>query len=161
MSLTANLSFIPMKLATIFMLSAALFLVSSVQADETVKKHPTRGDVAGVEGEDPEMLDAQKKAQASLPHFVKAVQNREAGKRYHLKVKLSEGNDIEHVWLEPVKWNHPGLLGVLAVKPVAIKNKKRGDVIAPLPSDITDWVILSEDGSKQGGFTADVIEKRR
>ena len=42
----------------------------------------------------------------------------------------------------------------------SLKKHKKGDVIAPLPADVSDWVILSSDGSK-GGFTMDVIEKRR
>lgn len=130
-------------------------------AEETIEKHPDRKDVAGVDGEDKEMLAAQKKAFDTLKTFIEAIQDREDGKRYLLKVKLEEGDEVEHVWLEPVKWSDPGLLGILAVDPVAIKKHKKGDVIAPVPSEISDWVILSDDGSKQGGYTMDVIERRR
>ncbi len=114
-----------------------------------------------MDGEDKEMLAAQKKAFDTLKTFIEAIQDREDGKRYLLKVKLEEGDEVEHVWLEPVKWSDPGLLGILAVDPVAIKKHKKGDVIAPVPSEISDWVILSDDGSKQGGYTMDVIERRR
>ena len=82
-------------------------------------------------------------------------------KRYLLKAVIMEGQDTEHVWLEPVKWNDPGLVGILAVDPITIKKHKKGDEITPQPEEVTDWVILSRDGSKKGGFTIDVIEKRR
>ncbi len=150
-----------MKQNIILICAIALTQITPMNADEKIERHPTRDDVAGVDGEDKEMLEAQKKAQDSLMQFIKAIQKREEGKRYLLKVKLSEGEEIEHVWLEPVKWNDPGLLGILAVDPVALKKKKKGDTITPLPSEITDWLILSEDGSKEGGFTTDVIEKRK
>jgi uncharacterized protein YegJ (DUF2314 family) len=150
-----------MKQNIILICAIALTQITPMNADEKIEKHPTRDDVAGVDGEDKEMLEAQKKAQDTLMQFIKAIQKREVGKRYLLKVKLSEGEEVEHVWLEPVKWNDPGLLGILAVDPVALKKKKKGDTIKPLPSEITDWVILSEDGSKEGGFTADLIEKRK
>lgn len=150
-----------MKIYTILLCAVALIQIVPMNADEKIEKHPTRDDVAGVDDDDKEMLEAQKKARESLMQFVKAIQKREEGKRYLLKVKLSEGKEVEHVWLEPVKWNDPGLLGILAVDPVALKRKKKGDRIAPLPGEITDWMILSEDGTKKGGFTADVIEKRK
>ena len=130
-------------------------------AQDKVKEHPERKDVAGIDGEDKEMLDAQEKALKTLKTFIEALQNRKEGNRYLLKVKITEKDEVEHVWLEPVKWNDPGLLGVLPADPVAIKKHKKGDVIAPLPADVSDWVILSSDGSKEGGFTMDVIEKRR
>lgn len=130
-------------------------------SQDKVKEHPDRKDVAGIDGEDREMIAAQEKARKSLMGFIEALQKREKNKRYLLKVKLEEGDKVEHVWLEPVKWNEPGLLGILAVDPVAIKKHKKGDVIAPSPADVSDWVILSADGTKKGGFTADVIEKRR
>lgn len=33
--------------------------------------------------------------------------------------------------------------------------------IAPLPANVFDWGIPFSDGSKDGGFTMDVIERRR
>ncbi|GEP40962.1 DUF2314 domain-containing protein [Brevifollis gellanilyticus] len=129
-------------------------------AEDKVKKHPEREDVAGIDSKDPEMIAAQKKARDTLMTFVRAIQRPEANKRYLLKVKITEGGETEHVWLEPVKWNDPGLLGRLAVEPVAIKKHKKGDIIAPLPDEVSDWVILSKDGAKQGGYTTDVVEKR-
>lgn len=95
-----------------------------------------------------------------LMQFIRAIQKRAEGERYLLKVRLTEGDVVEHVWLEPVKWNDPGLIGILAVDPVTIKKMKKGDIVAPLPREITDWVILSKDGTRQGGFTEDVIERR-
>ncbi|WP_159434743.1 DUF2314 domain-containing protein [Rubritalea squalenifaciens] len=150
-----------MKHAILTLIVVAVVLPEFSYAQEKLEKHPDREDVTGVDGEDKEMLAAQEKARKSLMTFVQSLQKRDKSKRYLLKVILEEDGETEHVWLEPVKWNDPGLLGILSVDPVAIKKHKKGDVIAPLPSDISDWVILSSDGSKQGGFTVDVIEKRR
>ncbi|MDP6111687.1 MAG: DUF2314 domain-containing protein [Planctomycetota bacterium] len=51
--------------------------------------------------------------------------------------------------------------GILAVDPITIKKHKKGDEITPQPEEVIDWVIPSRDGSRKGGFTIDVIEKRR
>ncbi len=126
-----------------------------------IKKHPQRDDVVGIRDSDEEFKAARERAMATLRGFVEAVQRPEEGKRYLLKVELAEGNEVEHVWLEPVKWLNPGLAGVLAVEPLSIKKHKRGDVIAPRPSEISDWVIIAPDGSKIGGFTMDAMDGRR
>lgn len=149
-----------MKLATHLVAAAALLLAPAIRADEQIIKLPGRDDVVGVDGDDGEMLEAQKKAQDSLMQFIRAIQKRAEGERYLLKVRLTEGDVVEHVWLKPVKWNDPGLIGILAVDPVTIKKMKKGDIVAPLPREITDWVILSKDGTRQGGFTEDVIERQ-
>ncbi|MEM7147214.1 MAG: DUF2314 domain-containing protein [Verrucomicrobiota bacterium] len=143
------------------LVAIAIGFADCVLAEDSTSEHPDRDDVTGVDGDDEEMVAAQKKALETLETFIEAIQNRDEEKRYLLKVRLEENEEVEHVWLEPVKWNDPGLLGVLAVDPVAIKKHKKGDVIAPLPSEVSDWVILSADGSKEGGFTMDVIEKRK
>ena len=133
----------------------------TMNTEEKIKGHPERKDVAGIEAHDLEMIAAQKEARETLMEFTTAIQARENDKRYLLKAVIMEGQDTEHVWLEPVKWNDPGLVGILAVDPITIKKHKKGDEITPQPEEVTDWVILSRDGSKKGGFTIDVIEKRR
>lgn len=148
-------------LLTLTCLCTSLALLDAVSADDKITEHDERKDVAGVDGENREMLAAQEKARETLKTFVDALEKRERDKRYLLKVRLEEGDEVEHVWLEPVKWDDPGLVGILAVDLVSIKKHKKGDVIAPLPSEVSDWVILSEDGSKEGGFTMDVIAKLR
>lgn len=119
-----------------------------------------REDIVGVSDEDEEMNAAMEKARKTLPEFVKEIQKRDdKNKLYMIKVLISEGEHGEHVWLVPVKWMDPGLVGILASEPAKIKKVKKGDVIRPLPSEISDWVIMNRDGTKQGGFTMDVIEK--
>ncbi|MGV3661981.1 MAG: DUF2314 domain-containing protein [Prosthecobacter sp.] len=132
-----------------------------LQAQEKMKEHPTRDDVTGIPSDDPELLAAYQKARDTLIHFVNALEKPDPQKRYLLKVKLIEGGQTEQVWLEPVRWMEPGLKGVLAVDPVFIKNYKKGDVIHPLPGEVSDWVILSEDGTKEGGLTEDLVQRRR
>ena len=146
-------SLVPSLLLTISALCSAT-------GQEKIKVHPERKDVAGISDTDAEMNAAQEKARATLKSFIIALMDREPDKRYLLKVAIKEGEEVEHVWLEPVKWNDPGLVGLLAVEPVAIKKHKRGDLISPLPDDVSDWLILSKDGTKKGGYTDDVIQKR-
>ncbi len=139
----------------------AAFLVTDVLSQSSLEKHADRKDVDGVDGGDAEMLAAQEKARESLGDFVEALKNRKDDQRYLVKVRLEEGDEVEHVWLEPVKWVEPGLKGILAVDPVAIKKYSKGDVIAPRPKEISDWLILLPDGGKKGGYTVDVIAKRK
>jgi len=98
-----------------------------------IKKHPERDDVFGVRRNDGEMKSAREQVMATLRGFITEVQNPVEGRRYLIKVELKEGKEVEHVWLEPVKWMNPGLAGILAVKPAFITKHKQGDVIAPMP----------------------------
>jgi hypothetical protein len=52
-----------MKPNILLICAIALTQITPMNADEKIEKHPTRTDVAGVDGEDKEMLEAQKKAQ--------------------------------------------------------------------------------------------------
>ena len=126
-----------------------------------LKKHPDRNDVVGVPRGDREFKRAREQVMATLRGFIEEIQSPMEGARYLLKVELKEGKDVEHVWLEPVKWINPGLAGILASEPAFIKGCKAGDLIKPLPDQISDWVIIAPDGSKRGGFTVDTIDKRR
>ena len=146
-----------LRLITTFLMESGF----TMNTEERIKGHPERNDVAGIEAHDLEMIAAQKKARETLLEFTTAVQARENDKRYLLEAVIMEGQDTEHVWLEPVKWNDPGLAGILAVDPITIRKHKKGDEITPKPEEVTDWVILSRDGSKKGGFTIDVIKERR
>ena len=111
------------------------------------------------------MNEAMEKARETFGQFTKALKDMDDEKRYLLKMRIAEGDDVEHVWLEPVKLEKQegekssGVVGVLAVKPFEIKKWKQGDVLRPKLDEISDWVIFSEDGSKKGGFTIDVLDK--
>lgn len=83
-----------MKIHILLFCAIALIQITPMNAAEKVKKHPARDDVTGVDGEDKELLAAQRKAQESPMQFIKAIQKPEEGKRYLLKVKLSEGKEI-------------------------------------------------------------------
>ena len=145
-----------------FVIFTVLFIANNIPAlsQENLQKHPERKDVRGVNGEDQEMKEAQQRAQKELIKFINSLKSPDADKRYLLKVKLEEKGEVEHVWLEPVKLKGSGVIGILAVKPIYIEKFKQGDLIYPTPKKITDWVILSSDDSKEGGYTLDVIEKR-
>ena len=126
-----------------------------------LKKHPDRDDVIGVRSDDKEFKRAREQVMKTLRGFIEEVQNPKEGTRYLVKVELREGKEVEHVWLEPVKWINPGLVGILASEPAFIKKHKVGDLIKPLPDQISDWAIIAPDGSKCGGFTVDTIDNRR
>lgn len=126
-----------------------------------ITKHPERDDVVGVRRGDGEFKRAREQAMETLRGFIEEVQDPQEGTRYLVKVELTEGKEVEHVWLEPVRWLNPGLAGYLAVEPAFIKKHKMGDLITPLPAQISDWVIIAADGSKRGGFTVDSIDRRR
>ena len=125
------------------------------------KKHRERNDVVGVPCGDREFKRAREQVMATLRGFIEELQNPREGTRYLVKVELKEGKEVEHVWLDPVKWINPSLAGILASEPAFIKSYKVGDLIKPLPDQISDWIIIAPDGSKRGGFTLDTIDKRR
>ena len=138
---------------------AVTLLSISMSVAQEIKDHPDRKDVAGVRAQNKEMILAQKEAKKTLLSFVKSLENKDPEKRYLLKIRLKEGDKVEHVWLEPVRLFENKVQGILSVEPIYIEMYKKGDSITPLPSQISDWIIFSKDGSKKGGYTSDVISK--
>ncbi len=109
--------------------------------------------------EDEEMVSAIARAQASLDDFLRIDKTRPFGASgFKLKVRISDGNGIEHMWVTPFEQTSIGFVGTLADTPDYVKSVVYGQTITFGRADITDWGY-SQNGKQKGSFTVCVIFK--
>lgn len=110
---------------------------------------------------DAEIDKAIQAAQKSLPTFLARLKNPLPGDRFALKARFPLDNSYEHMWVDHLTLVGGAIEGQLADQPVMLKSFHKGDHVRIEPSDIDDWLILSKDGKREGGFTEPVLRSRQ
>lgn len=118
-------------------------------------------------GDDPEMLNAYKKAQETFGYFW-----RELYWEYRriipaldigcVKVAFSQETDepdnpiIEHMWINEINFDGFQIYGVLINEPNELTNIKNGDNVIVTLSQVSDWLFAIA-GKTYGGFTIQLM----
>lgn len=114
-------------------------------------------EIVWIKSEDPEMLNAIKKARASLDEFLAIAKTPKEGMSdFVLKVRLGDTKGHEHFWVMPFEENQNSITGYLANKPKVIEGYSLGQKITFDQSMISDWGY-SYEGKKYGNFTTCVL----
>lgn len=137
-----------MRLKVFFILA----LIPSLAVSQTATDQVIR-----VGGEDSEMNEAIAQARASLDDFLALSRKPPRGaKNFKLKVKFSDENGNEHMWVTPFKQNGDSFSGVLANEPETVRNVQAWQTVHFNRADITDWGY-ERNGKQFGSFTVCVL----
>jgi len=106
-----------------------------------------------IEGEDPKMVAAIKKARADVKQFTDALAKpKTTHTSFAVKVMIVDGKFTEHMWLTDVRYKDGKFSGVLNNEPNDVKTVKIGDKLSASEKEISDWMYV--DGRKLvGGYT--------
>lgn len=117
-------------------------------------------EVVYVGTKDPDMVDAIRRARASLDDFLRIASNPPPNTTgYKLKVVVRDGSDVEHFWVVPFNQTQEGFTGVLANEPRSVRNVRGGQTISFSRAEISDWGYI-KDGRQVGSFTVCVLFKK-
>ena len=150
-----------MNFKTIFPLFAILLVIMAGCGDSVkVVEREGEPDVYGVVENNAQMNAAIEKARQSVDTFIKALQNPGAAQTFFsIKAKFTDGDEVEHIWLESVTYDGKKLQGKIGNEPLYIKNISLGDAVSVMPKDISDWMFV-ENGKLVGGFTLQVLRNQ-
>lgn len=138
-------------LAACFLAQLAAPSITQVRADETVYN---------VRSDDPKMIAAVDKARSELPKFIWVVKNPHARRSMvSIKVKFQEGEIVEYMWVDDLKFDGKVFRGFLANVPTSMKSFKQNDKIVAEPANVADWMWV-ENGKLVGGYTVRVIRSK-
>ncbi|RSZ24073.1 DUF2314 domain-containing protein [Variovorax beijingensis] len=137
--------------------AAVGLLIFVAAANAQTRDH---NEIVRVPNEDPEMATAIAKARATLDDFLVLWRAQPSGASdYKLKVRISDGENSEHFWVQPFRPLNSGFEGILANEPKLVKNVRGGQRITFQRGDITDWGYVR--GGKQiGSFTVCALFRR-
>lgn len=120
---------------------------------------PKADQITRVRSDDAEMNQAIAQAQASLDDFLALARNPPSGAdTFKLKVRFSDENGAEHMWVIPFQQSGRGFSGVLANEPQTVRNVQSGQTVRFGRADISDWGY-QRDGKQYGSFTVCVMLK--
>ncbi len=101
---------------------------------------------------------AVSRSQETLPNFIAQLGHLDPDEEALVKCRAHEGDKVEHVWVEQPVYSNGTFSGKLSKDTYELPSLKPGMWLTFPQSDVSDWVILRKDGTKQGGFTIDAIE---
>ena len=110
-----------------------------------------------VDEQDSAMNSAIAEARSTLEGFFSIAENPpEGADGFKLKVMVSDGFGVEHLWFSPFRKIEGGYAGVLVNEPNLIRSMKYGEVYAFRESQITDWGYVLN-GKQIGSYTVCVL----
>ena len=110
--------------------------------------------------DDPDIDAATARARETVGELIAVLE--ETGGRgidAQVKVPIAEGDTVEHVWLEAVRYEDGMIHGSLASVPMFLRDWQRGDPTMVAPDEITDWLMI-RGGALTGGFVLCVTRAR-
>lgn len=106
-----------------------------------------------------EMQQAISQAQAGWDAFVARALNPQPGDEgFNVKVKLTDANGTEHLWLSEVKLDTEPYVGTVVLDAEILKNVKSGQFCTFTRADVSDWMYRHK-GKVEGNHSLRVILK--
>ncbi len=131
------------------LLLCAPLLAAAAPADQVVH----------IASADAEMNAAIQHAQDTLDGFLKiSAAPPKGASHFKLKVRFSDANGIEHMWVKGFKQTGDKFVGELNDEPELVRNVRNGQTLTFARSDISDWGY-AQDGKQKGSFTVCVMFK--
>ncbi len=111
--------------------------------------------------DDPELLAANEKAKACWKEFETLFSHRSADQRFNVKAALCDSGPVEHISIEVKSLSPDMVTETLDNDPVNLKTLKDGDEVTIKITDIEDWTVYEGPLRIAGGFTIDVLMRRK
>jgi len=114
-------------------------------------------DTVAVSADDARMNAAIEKARSSLDSFIAALSApKPSQSEFSVKVRVEDGKRVEHMWVNPVRYENGKFTGVINNDAELVRTVKLGDTIHAEKPEISDWMYV-EDGKLVGGYTIRVL----
>jgi len=113
----------------------------------------------GISSEDQAMKKAIIDARAKLPHFWQIMASPKHGEtEFALKVRVADGDAIEHFWCTDIKIEKEIVSGVIGNDAEIVTSVRLGQRITIKEADISDWLYI-RDEKMIGNYTVRPLMK--
>ena len=89
-----------------------------------------------------------------------AFENRGDDDRFNVKAKFVGDNTVEYIWVSVNAIEANTIYGELGNEPLHVGGKI-GDRVRVAFEDLNDWLHVDAQGVRSGGFTIEVLSRRR
>lgn len=104
-------------------------------------------------------IDAIQKAREQLADFIAVLNGERANELlFSIKVKFTEGDIVEHIWLTPTSYSNNSFLAIVDNTPFNLKNICYKDMVSVAASDVEDWILYEPRKKMYGNFIARALK---
>jgi uncharacterized protein YegJ (DUF2314 family) len=147
-----------MSMGMLSMMLLALGACSD-RADLIVEREG-QASVSMIQDEDREMDEAMAQARRTLDEFERHLAAPSPTQSMAIiKGRFTEGETVEHMWINQIEVISEGYRGVLGNEPMDMTTLSAGQTVVVPRSEVSDWVVV-EDGKLVGGYTMRLIRSR-
>jgi len=145
---------------TVAILLAATALLGCDRQAGAVAHRAGQPEVEMVAPDDSAMNAAMGTARATLDRLAERIARPPAGQsNLALKVRLEEGEAVEHIWLTDLGYADGRFFGRVSNEPLDLRKVRLGDSVSAGREEISDWMAV-ENGRLVGGYTLRVLRDR-
>lgn len=106
-----------------------------------------------------EMDQAIAESRATFDEFVARARNPQPGdEAFSVKVKLTDSNGTEHIWLNELQLDQTPMLGKITLDAEVLQHVRAGMKVKFTREEVTDWMYMAN-GKMQGNRTLRVMLK--
>lgn len=128
--------------------------------DKTFLRRSGNPDVYQVKDDDIQLTQSIEKAKLTFKYFKDSLENPKPHQTYFsIKTKLTDGNHVEHIWLDAAEISDKVVYGIVNNVPTNLKNIELGKKIGVSEDEISDWLII-ENNRLIGGYTIRTIRDK-
>ena len=132
----------------------------AVPAATATAQAPVDRQLISVAGDDSAMNAAIAQAQATIALFIQRLDHPPATQTdIGLKVRLTDGKEIEHVWLTNIQHDGTRFSGRINNEVERIHNHRLGDSVAVTLDQVSDWLAI-DGGRLVGGYSIRLLRAR-
>lgn len=110
--------------------------------------------------DDQAIARAVDEARGRWDEFVIAWEKRTPDQHFAVKLAFEDGKRVEHMWVTVEDVSSSRVTGVLDNDPTQVRNIKIGARVDRDAAEVEDWLIVEEDGTMTGGFSAKALVGR-
>jgi uncharacterized protein YegJ (DUF2314 family) len=128
---------------------------------QVIRRGAGQQDVQMVQQGNAKMEAAYAEARRTAPEFIQKLKAPVAGRRYLVKVRVSDGSHTEYMWIGNLTHDGTRFSGRLVDDPYEVKGYRAGQTLTVPTGEIHDWLIFADDKIQEGGFTEKVLNEMR
>lgn len=114
----------------------------------------------GLDVNDNIYLQAIQRAQSTLPTFVRLLNARQInGWQYFVKTRFTDGDNLEHMWVEADTVKDDVIFGFLENDPIKVRNIQYRAKVQIKFKDVEDYTIYQGDSVILGNFINHALQK--
>ena len=117
--------------------------------------------VRRMDGKDPALQAAVRRAQRELPEFLRRLAAARPGERFAVRVRFPTLGEPEFLWVRDPQPIDAYFRGTLDETPFATSKMKKGEEVLFKRADIVDWLIGEAGGKRRGGYTEEALRSSR